>query len=86
MILGALDDAGGVAYLKAQADKNPAAFMGLLGRILPTQLAHSGHIETGILKAEYMTDEQIDVRLAELEAKRITARAASSSGLEASNV
>ncbi len=38
MILGALDEKGGVAYLVKQADENPAQFMSLLGRVLPTQI------------------------------------------------
>jgi hypothetical protein len=42
MILGALDDAGGQAYLAAQAKLNPAAFMALVGKVLPLQLNHSG--------------------------------------------
>jgi hypothetical protein len=37
MILGALDDAGGQAYLAEQAHKNPAAFLTLLGRVLPRE-------------------------------------------------
>jgi hypothetical protein len=39
MILGALDAAGGQEYLTRQAEKNPTAFMTLLGKVLPTQLA-----------------------------------------------
>jgi hypothetical protein len=39
MILGALDDAGGQAYLTTQAKDNPAAFMALIGRVLPTNIA-----------------------------------------------
>jgi hypothetical protein len=39
MILQALDDAGGQQYLAEQATKNPAAFMTLLGRVLPLTLA-----------------------------------------------
>jgi hypothetical protein len=39
MILGALDDAGGQAYLKRQAEQSPAAFMTLVGKVLPTQIA-----------------------------------------------
>ena len=35
MILGALDDAGGQAYLAQQAQDNPAAFMTLVGKVLP---------------------------------------------------
>ena len=40
LILGALDEAGGQAYLRRQASKNPAAFMTLLGKVLPLQ--HEG--------------------------------------------
>ena len=39
MILQALDDAGGQQYLAEQATKNPAAFLTLLGRVLPLTLA-----------------------------------------------
>jgi hypothetical protein len=39
MVLSALDEAGGVEYLKRQAGENPAAFMTLLGKVLPLQLA-----------------------------------------------
>lgn len=35
MILGALSDAGGQRYLAEQAEKNPQAFMTLVGRVLP---------------------------------------------------
>jgi len=42
MILGALDDAGGRDYLSRQADKNPGAFMVLVGKVLPMQLTGSG--------------------------------------------
>ena len=41
MILQALNDqpGGGVAYLKLQAMENPAPFLSLLGKVLPTTLA-----------------------------------------------
>lgn len=39
MILGALDEKGGQAYLARQAEENPVAFMTLLGKVLPTTLA-----------------------------------------------
>jgi hypothetical protein len=39
MIIGALDRAGGVDYLVEQSEKNPTAFMGLVGKVLPMQLA-----------------------------------------------
>lgn len=39
MILGALSDAGGQAYLTRQANENPGSFMQLVGKVLPTTLA-----------------------------------------------
>jgi hypothetical protein len=42
MILTALDQAhedGSVAYLKAQASANPTAFLTLVGKVLPLQVA-----------------------------------------------
>ncbi len=39
MILGALDKCGGEQYLVEQASKNPVAFMALLGKVLPMQIA-----------------------------------------------
>lgn len=38
MVLGALDKAGGQEYLVAQAEKNPTAFLTLIGKILPMQI------------------------------------------------
>ncbi len=38
MIVQALDKAGGVDYLLEQSEKNPQAFMGLVGKVLPMQL------------------------------------------------
>ena len=54
MILGALEGAGGLAYLQRQADENPGAFMTLLGKVLPTQLTGADgrsltlHVVTGV--------------------------------------
>lgn len=39
MILAALDKAGGTDYLAVQADENPAAFMALVGKVLPLQIS-----------------------------------------------
>ena len=39
MILGALSEAGGQAYLARQAEENPGPFMTLVGKVLPTTLA-----------------------------------------------
>lgn len=44
MILGALDDLGGQAWLVAQAKSDPKAFMSLLGRILPSEISVDAHI------------------------------------------
>lgn len=38
MILQALDQAGGVEYLRGQASENPGPFMALVGKVLPMQL------------------------------------------------
>lgn len=42
MILQALDESGGVAYLKRQAKAKPVAFLALLGRVLPLQVTGDG--------------------------------------------
>jgi hypothetical protein len=48
MILGALGDAGGQAYLVKQAQQNPAAFLTLVGKVLPLQVTgeNGGAIQT----------------------------------------
>lgn len=38
MVLSALDKVGGIEYLEIQAKQNPTAFMGLLAKIMPTQI------------------------------------------------
>lgn len=50
MVERALHKAGGVDYLTEQAHKNPVAFMTLVGRVLPLQLA--GH-DGGKLEVEF---------------------------------
>lgn len=67
MILHALDRVGGEEYLAKQAEKNPVAFMTLLGKIIPTQMEHSGSINTN---ATEMTEDQIIARVAEIAAQR----------------
>ena len=39
MVAQALDQAGGVEYLSRQAEEKPAAFLALVGKMLPIQLA-----------------------------------------------
>jgi hypothetical protein len=61
MILAALDAAGGADYLHKQASKNPVAFMVLVGKVLPMQIAGSLAItiETGVPR-EHDTTEASD--------------------------
>jgi hypothetical protein len=49
MILGALGDNGGQAYLAVQARENPTAFLTLLGKVLPMQVAGEGGEALGIV-------------------------------------
>lgn len=39
MIVDALNMAGGVNYLRVQAHDNPAAFLSLVGKVLPLQVS-----------------------------------------------
>lgn len=56
MILGALDNKGGVAYLEKQADENPTAFLTLVGKVLPMTVAGTGengkHITELVVRVE----------------------------------
>jgi hypothetical protein len=56
MILGALDNKGGVKYLERQADENPTAFLSLIGKVLPTTLQGTGeggkHITELVVRVE----------------------------------
>lgn len=38
MVIQALDRSGGVDYLQKQADENPVAFLGLVGKVIPLQV------------------------------------------------
>lgn len=38
MVIAALDRAGGIDYLVEQSEKNPNAFLTLVGKVLPLQL------------------------------------------------
>jgi hypothetical protein len=55
MILTALSDAGGVAYLAQQAVENPGPFLALVGKVLPLQV-----------KQESVTTVETVVKLANL--------------------
>lgn len=50
MVLKALDGAGGVEYLIEQAHAKPAAFLALVGKVLPLQVTGDGGAITIIVK------------------------------------
>jgi hypothetical protein len=69
MILQALHQVGGVDYLVQRAQKNPVAFLALLGRLLPTQVTgkDGGAI---LLDPGSLTDAEVADRISSL--RRIT--------------
>lgn len=44
LVLSALEQVGGIEYLKRQAEENPTSFMTLVGKVIPTQVNHEGNI------------------------------------------
>jgi hypothetical protein len=64
MIVGALSEVGGQEYLARQAEASPAAFMALLGRVLPLQMAGDGggavtfQVITGVPRADDAEKEE----------------------------
>ncbi len=61
MILAALNDAGGVAYLVAQARDNPTAFLTLVGKVLPLQVKADVTTREELPDVSHLTDEQLRV-------------------------
>lgn len=55
MIVEALSEVGGVAYLKAQATENPTAFLGLVGKVLPKEV----HIDLNARIASMSPEEKL---------------------------
>src|SRR3954470_16510242 len=74
MILGALDKVGGQEYLARVAVENPAPFLALLGRLLPTQQEHSGSVSMDTPTIDRppaeSREEWIQRRQRELDAQR----------------
>jgi len=52
MILTALSELGGVEYLKQQAKDNPVAFLALLGKIVPREVAANVSLDAAGALAE----------------------------------
>ena len=66
MILGALEEKGGVDYLVEQADKNPTAFLSLIGKVLPMTVAG---VPESPLKIEHAATDELISRIARLAAR-----------------
>lgn len=52
MVLQALEESGGVEYLKSRATDNPAAFLTLLGKVLPLQVNGAGKDGAHVFRVE----------------------------------
>ena len=52
MILTALSELGGVEYLKQQARDNPVAFLSLLGKIVPREVAANVSLDADVTLSE----------------------------------
>lgn len=63
MIEQALSESGGKDYLKRQAIDNPAAFMGLVGKILPKDINHGGQPGNPIEMIRNLSDVELDERI-----------------------
>jgi hypothetical protein len=70
-VLEAADIAGGreglVGYLALQARENPVAFLGLLGKLIPSQIAADVTQSVARVTADMMTPEEWAEEWAELE-------------------
>ena len=65
MVEGALHAKGGQAYLEQQADENPVAFMGLVGKCLPKDV-----VLKVVHNAAELSDDEIQSRLLRARATR----------------
>jgi len=59
MILGALNDVGGQAYLARQAEQNPGPFMTLVGKILPKEIKADVDVKASVVIKASPLDERI---------------------------
>ena len=65
MVVQALSEAGGVDYLVEQSEKNPVAFLGLVGKIIPLQVnaTHTVKHDEEILEARREYAAQLEARV-----------------------
>ena len=59
MILGALDDLGGQTWIVEQAKADPKAFLALLSKLLPSEVALAATVEAVPAQAPYASVEEI---------------------------
>lgn len=64
MILGALADVGGQAYLARQAEENPTAFLSLLGKVLPKHITADVDVRNYVaeIPAQLPTEQWLKAR------------------------
>jgi hypothetical protein len=64
MILRALDKVGGVEYFAVQAEKNPSAFLALVGRIMPAPKPEGANVNVnvGLICSEEQRQKLIELR------------------------
>lgn len=58
MIRQALDEAGGVSYLKQQALENSASFLTLVGKVIPAELNAKVDSKVIVEIRDFMSDEE----------------------------
>jgi hypothetical protein len=76
MVERALHKVGGVEYLARQAELNPVAFMGLVGRVLPMQLqssdADGNPVHLHLVAARVISDElHVHIQTTDVSTKTI---------------
>jgi len=59
MIIGALNDVGGQAYLARQANENPGPFLALVGKILPKEVKADVDMKGHVVIQASPLDERI---------------------------
>lgn len=67
MVLGALEEAGGVDYLREQAHANPVAFLSLVSKCMPREIKASVNVTS--LEALVVRSYEREAELAEQQAK-----------------
>ena len=59
MVRASLDEVGGVAYLVRQAQANPGAYLALLGKVLPKEIAATVETRTYIVAPDQAVSMEV---------------------------